>query len=255
MNCNCMNRTLKFLLFFALTAGWVFANGQDDKIKQALVEGSDLKVEQRQVTWIRNDYTAHTIVIHGESKDLEKEFEKFIKGKYKVKFSNAKGWREAPGIIMADIIAETVIFAFSIESESNGSRLRVLMDVGGASVNAREYPQASANLENLLQAFARSFYSSTYSDVIDDEKKELKSIEKDLSKLQKAKKKQEKTKQKAEKEINKLEKSLKKAKDEKAGAEKDISNGAKELQEKEKAVKERNTRIDKLRKSADKMRR
>ncbi len=245
-------RLLLTLLISALSLG---AFAQDDKTVDALLNGPDMRVEQRQVTWLRNDYTAHTMFILSDQKTVEKEFEKYVKSRYKVKFNNARGWREAPGVLMADIIAETVTFAFSTEKEKNGTRLRAIVDLGGVSMNARDYPQGAANLESFMAAFARSLYASVYADAIDEEKKELKSIEKDLKKLKKAEKKHKKSKKKAEKQIGKLEKELKKQRDEVKEAEDAIKKDAKELADKEKEVKERNQRLDKLRKGADKVRR
>jgi valyl-tRNA synthetase len=245
-------RPILSLLFIVFTG---MLTAQDEKTVDALLSGPDMRVEQRQVSWLRNDYTAHTMFVLSDEKTVQKEFEKFIRARYKVKFNNARGWREAPGVLMADLIAETITFAFSTEKEKNGTRLRVIMDLGGVSVNARDYPQAAANLENLLGGFARSLYASIYADAIDEEKKTVKTSEKELKKLKSAEKKHKKDKKKAEKQIAKLEKELKKQRDALKEAEDAIKKDAKELADKEKDVKERNNRIDQLRKRADKVRR
>lgn len=244
---------LPLFLLFVFQSFIGFA--QDEKAAEALLNRPELRVEQRQVSWLRNDYTAHTMFIQSDEKTVEKEFEKFVKSRYKVKFNNARGWREAPGVLMADIIAETITFAFSTESEKNGIRLRVIVDLGGVSLNARDYPQGAANLESFMTAFAHSLYAKAYAEAIDSEKKALKSVEKDLKKLKKAEKKHKKDKKKAEKQISKLEKELKKQRDAVKEADDAIKKDAKELADKEKDVKERNQRVDKLRKGADKVRR
>ncbi len=251
-----MKSTTKAFFSLIVLLGMLHSGlAQDKAVKTALEKGPEMRVEQRQVSWIRNDYTAHTMLIHSEAKELEKEFEKFMKSRYKMKFSNARGWREVPGVVMPDIIAETVIFAFSTEKESDGARLRVIVDLGGASLNAREHPQAASNLEQVLREFARSVYASAYSDLIDEEKKQLKSEEKALGALTKARKKHEKEQAQAEKAIKKLEKELEKQRKVSADAKKAIEEGAKELSAKEAAVKERNERVGRLRKQADKVRR
>lgn len=239
----------------AVAIGTLSLNAQDDKTVEALLKGPDMRIEQRQVSWLRNDYTAHTMFVLSDEKTVQKEFEKFVRSSYKVKFNNARGWREAPGVLMADIIAETITFAFSTEKEKNGTRLRVIVDLGGVSLNARDYPQGAANLESFMTAFARSLYASIYADAIDEEKKALKDVEKDLKKLKKAEKKHKKSKKKAEKQISKLEKSLKKERDELKEAEDALKKDAKTLADTEKEVKQRNSRIDQLRKGADKVRR
>lgn len=238
------------LVFFQLSL-----IAQDDKHRSALVEGPDLRIEQRQVSWLRNDYTAHTMLMHADQKAVEKAFEKFMKDRYKLKFSNARGWREHPDVLITDIISEIIIFAYSTDNEPNGSRLRVIADLGGTSINARDYPQAAANLERIMTTFAQGFYASAYADAIDEEKKELKSADGELSKLKKANQKSEKSKKKAEKSIAKHEKDLKKLRSEVDEAEKEMATNAKKIAEQEKSVKERGQRVDRLRKGADQMRR
>lgn len=244
---------LPLLLLFVFQSFIAFT--QDDKAVDALLDGPEMRVEQRQVSWLRNDYTAHTMFIQSDEKTVEKEFEKYVKSRYKVKFNNARGWREAPGALMADIIAETVTFAFSTEKEKNGTRLRVIVDLGGVSLNARDYPQGAANLDSFITAFAQSLYATVYADAIDEEKGVLKSAEKELKKLQKAEKQHQSDKKKAEKQISKLEKELEKQRSAVTEAEKAMEKDAKALADKEKDVKERNDRLDKLRKRADKVRR
>lgn len=245
--------TVAFLSIFVFAASELSA--QDDEMIQAMTTAPDLKVEQRPVRWLRDDYNAHTIHINGDSKDVGKAFEKFVGSKYKMKFSNARGWREAPGVLLADIIAETVIFAFSVEDDKPGSRLRVIMDLGGASLDARQHPQAAGNLENLLVAFAREFYSSAYQEAIDQEKKALKKDEKAVSKLEKSVSKNEKSKQKAEKSIKKAEKELKDLQSEIAELEKEISEEQEKLVKEKAKAEKRKQGVDDLRKAADKVKR
>lgn len=244
---------LLFSLLFLTTTPEV--NAQDEKLVEALTSAPPMVVEQRPVRWLRDDYNAHTIHINGETKEVEKAFEKFISSRYKLKFSNARGWREAPGALLADIIAETVIFAFSVEEEKPGSRLRVIMDLGGVSLDARQHPQAATNLEGLLIDFAREFYTTAYQEVMDEQKKELKSEEKALSKLEKSISKNEKAKKKAEKSLKKAEKEISDLEKEMADLTKEIDEEKGKLDGEKSKVEERKSRIDQLRKTADKIKR
>lgn len=234
---------LPVLMFISVTL-----SAQDEKILDALAKGPDMNVEQRQVSWLKNDHTAHVITIVGEEKDVAKAFEGYMSKRYKLKFTKTKGWEEAAGVLLADIIAETVIFAYSTEKSSDAANLRVIVDLGGASINAREYPQAKEALDRMLADFARQFYGDIYAKAIDQEEKELKDVEKELAKLTKEREKAQKTKEKAEKSLKELEADIREA-------EKTINDGAQAISDKEEAVKKRKSRVDELRKGADKVRR
>lgn len=243
-----MKSFLRILPILALALISLNLSAQDEKILDALAKGPDLDVEQRQVSWLKNDHTAHVIAIVGEEKDVAKAFEGYMGKRYKLKFSRNKGWEEAAGVLLADIIAETVIFAYSTETSSGTVYLRVIMDLGGASINAREYPQAKEALDRMLADFARQFYGDIYAKAIDQEEKELKSVQKELAKLTKEREKAQKTKEKAEKSMKELEADIREA-------EKTINEGAQAISDKEEAVKKRKSRVDELRKGADKVRR
>ncbi len=239
-----------FLLFISFTS-W----SQDDKRMQALSTTPELRVEQRQVSWVRNDYTAHTIYIVGDAKAIEQQFEKLLKSKYKMKFSNTRGWRETQNVLMADIIAESANVAFSTEDEREGTRLRMIVDLGGNSLNALQYPVAVNNLENLLIGFAREFYSSAYNEAIEDEKKLLKNEEKALAELEKTEKKLKKENEKAAKSVEKMEKEMEKLRRTISENERTLSKDEKTREEKRAQVKARTELLDRLRQAADGVRR
>lgn len=239
------------LLLFLHTTSW----SQDEKRIQALTSTPELRVEQRQVSWVRNDYTAHTIYIIGDSKEIEQQFEKLLKSKYKMKFGNTRGWRETQGVLMADIIAETANVAFSTEEEREGTRLRMIVDLGGNSLNGLQYPVAVQNLENLLIGFAREFYSTAYNEAIEAEKKLLKEEEKALAALEKTEKKLKKENEKAQKSIEKSEKELEKLRRTISDNESTLSKDEKTREEKRAQVDTRSKRMDNLRKAADGIRR
>lgn len=239
-----------FLLFITSTL-W----SQDEKRMQALSSAPELRVEQRQVSWVRNDYTAHTIYIIGDAKEIEQQFEKLLKSKYKLRFSNTRGWRETQNVLMADIIAESANVAFSVEEERQGTRLRMIVDLGGNSLNGLQYPVAVNNLENLLVNFAREFYASAYNEAIEAEKKLLKDEEKALADLEKTEKKLKKENEKAAKSVEKSEKELEKLRRTISENESALSADEKTREEKRAQVKTRTELLDRLRKAADGVRR
>ena len=239
-----------FLLFCTFTA-W----SQDEKRIAALSATPELRVEQRQVSWVRNDYTAHTIYIIGDAKEIEKQFEKLLKSKYKMKFSSTRGWRETQNVLMADIIAESANVAFSTEEEREGTRLRMIVDLGGNSLNGLQYPVAVNSLENLLVNFAREFYAAAYNEAIETERDLLKDEEKALAELEKTEKKLKKETEKAVKSIEKLEKELEKQRRTISDNESTLSNDEKTREQKRSQVQTRTELLDRLRKAADGIRR
>lgn len=243
-----MKILLRILPLLALAFISLNLTAQDEKILDALAKGPNLEIEQRQVSWLKNDHTAHIIGIVGEEKDVAKAFESYMGKRYKLKFSRNKGWDEAAGVLLADIIAETAIFAYSTETSSGTVYLRIIMDLGGASINAREYPQAKQSLDRMMADFARQLYGDIYGKAIDQEEKELKDAQKDLAKLTKEREKAQKTKEKAEKTLKNLEADI-------SEAEKTINEGAQAISDKEEAVKKRKDRVGELRNGADKVRR
>jgi hypothetical protein len=248
---NALPLFASLLLLFLTSTSW----SQDEKRIAALTAAPELRVEQRQVSWVRNDYTAHTIYIIGDAKEIEKQFEKLLKSKYKMKFSNTRGWRETQNVLMADIIAENANVAFSTEEEREGTRLRMIVDLGGNSLNGLQYPVAVNSLENLLIGFAREFYAAAYNEAIETARDLLKDEEKALAELEKTEKKLKKESEKAIKSIEKLEKELDKKRRTISDNESTMSADQKTREEKRELVKTRTELLDRLRKAADGVRR
>ncbi|WP_306641333.1 hypothetical protein [Sanyastnella coralliicola] len=252
------------LILFAL--GFLFsAQAQNDKTLEAMLNRPEMKVEQRQMKWQKKSYDAHTMLIHADKGEVEKALVKFFEDKYKISFSKLKGMQAAEGVVMSDIIAETVVVAVSVEEESNGSRAQVIVDLGGSSLNGSDHPTASSNLDRLMQTFAQSFYQDAYADVIDDQQKTLDKAEKEYDKSVKEGEKLASSIEKntgnisdAENDITKktqeiedLKAEIENLKSEIQQLQRDQESNAKAQETKKKAVEAQKLKVNKLRQVAD----
>lgn len=173
---------LSTFLLAAFSVSFYCAKAQDERA-EAMTELPELNPETRELKWKKMKHEAHTLFLYAEDKDVEKAAKKFFEDKYDADFSNEKGMNAAVGIVMSDVNSETATLAFDVESEKDGSRLCVIVDLGGRSLNHRDHPQASASLDRLLTAFGRRFYKEAYAEVVKEQEDVLDDAEKAMGKL------------------------------------------------------------------------
>lgn len=214
---------------------------QDERV-EAMTEAPQVETAEQSMKWKKNQHKTHTVFLYGDAKDVEKAAEKFFEDRYDADFSNDKGMNAAAGIVMSDVIAETATLAFKTESEGEGSRLIVLVDLGGRSLGHGDHPQASSSLDRILREFAQSFYQEAYAEVIDDQEKELDDVEKELGKLVKEGEKLTKEQEDATENIADNQEKMK-----------ELEQEIKDLEQKLQDLKERQNEIQKAREAQQKV--
>lgn len=245
-----------------LTAALLFSvllNAQEERV-EAMTEAPDVQTAEQSMKWKKNQHKTHTVFVYGDAKDVEKAAEKFFEDRYDADFSNEKGMNAAAGIVMSDIIAETATLAFKTEDEGEGSRLIVLVDLGGRSLGHADHPQAASSLDGVLREFAQSFYREAYAEVIDDQEKVLDDVEKEMGKLVKEGEKLVKEKEDAteniadnQEKIKELEQEIKDLEQKLQDLEKEQKKNQEAQQSQQKEVEAQKLRVNKLRQVASGM--
>lgn len=251
-----MRLLLSTFLMLAFSMSFFCAKAQDERA-QAMTEMPDVKPETRDLKWNKMKHEAHTLFLYGDDKDVEKAAEKFFEDKYDVNFGNEKGMNAAVGIVMNDIIAETATLAFDVENEKDGCRLRVVVDLGGRSLNHSDHPQACASLDRMLSAFGRSFYKDAYEEVVKEQESELDDVEKAMGKLVKegedlAGEHQDATEgiEKKKKEIEELQQEIEDLEKKINTLEQARQDNTEQQQQQQKLVETQKLRVNKLRQVA-----
>ena len=252
-----MKTTVLFFSMFFLSS---LAFGQDDQRVENLLGAPSFEVEPGSTKWQKQQMETHSFFVNGDKGDVEKALENYFKDKYKIEFSKMKGMNAAEGVVLNDVINETGTLAFKVDGENGGSRVSVLMDLGGKALNHKEHPQASASLRALLRGFNKEFTMEEYDNVIGNQEKVLGKEEKSYEKLVKEGEKivsntDKNTKEIAdsEQEIKDLEAKIENLKKEIEQLKKDKENNLKEQERQKKAVEAQKAKVASLRSAKGKL--
>ena len=242
------------MLFFSMIFLGTIAFGQDDQRVENLLGAPSFEIERGSTKWQKQQMETHSFFVNGDKDDVEKALENFFEKKYKIQFEKVKGMNAVEGVVLSDVINETGTLAFSVDGDNGGSRVNVLMDLGGKSLNQKEHTQASASLRALLRGFNKEFTIEEYDNVIGDQEKVLGKEEKSLEKLVKEGEKivsntDKNTKEIAdsEQEIKNLEAKIEQLKKDIEQLKKDKENNLKEQEKQKKAVEAQKAKVASLR--------
>ena len=205
----------------------------------------DMSISQRDVKVKKEPTAALSMKINAPSKDVEKAAEKYFKDKYKADFKKEKDFMVASNVLMSDVANENAVLMTRVEDESGLSRLDIIVMLQGKALNEREHPVAFANMKNVMKSFARAFYLEEYSEVLDNQRKELSSEEKTLEKSIKAG-------DKLSKSISGNESDIKKAENDIAKTEQDIRDAQAKLEQLKADIDNHKNEIEELKKEVDK---
>lgn len=247
---------------FALAT--VASTAQEDRIEE-MMNPPKMEVGQENIKFQKQSMTAHSIYVNADAGDTKKALEDFFVDKYKVEFEKVKGMQVAQGVVMNDIINETVTLAIDAKSEKSGSLALVIVDLGGVGMNPSDHPQGSASLERLLKDFGKSVTATQYVEVIKTQEKITSKSEKAYDKLVKAGEKivsnsekdakeiadSEEAITKKEQEVIDLKAKIEQLKKDIEQLERDKAQNAKEQEQQKKAVEAEKQKLTKLRTASE----
>jgi hypothetical protein len=206
-----------------------------------LASAPGVMVTEQTVKVQKNQMNAFRVQLHGKAGDVEKELLKFFESKYKAKFSKNKGAQEAPGLMMGDVIAETVTLLVLTEEKDNLVQAFVVVDLGGKALSSSDNGAAADKMELVLLNFARTYYGDLYKDTIGDQEKNLGKAEKEFEKVVSDGEKLVKTREQKTEDIAKAEKDITDAQAKIEQLKADIEKAKNEIQELEKNIESNKT--------------
>jgi hypothetical protein len=176
------------LLFTCLSffVGLHFAAAQKDAaIITAMRNKPTILTSASEIEINKSVAQASGILLHGEDKDVEKQFKHFMETKQSIDLKKHKGLLQKTGLKIEQMHNDTVTLLADFKKQKTGTLLALGASSGGNYLDATSHPQAFKYMDSLLTLFGKDFYQWAYAEVLNDERKSLEKMERELERQRK----------------------------------------------------------------------